>query len=56
MTDDERIAQIIYDGLQEVKSSIGKPDYTPRTKIFYELSETNDLLNQILNELKKRPG
>jgi hypothetical protein len=26
-----------------------------RTEIFYVLSETNDLLNQILNELNKRP-
>ncbi|MFY9964413.1 MAG: hypothetical protein WBL44_15820 [Nitrososphaeraceae archaeon] len=41
------------DGLQEVKNSIGKLDDTLRTKIFYELSETNDLLNQILDELRK---
>ncbi|MPZ08415.1 MAG: hypothetical protein GEU26_18705 [Nitrososphaeraceae archaeon] len=40
MTDEERI----YDGLQEVKNSIGKLDDTLRTKIFYELSETNDFL------------
>jgi hypothetical protein len=26
-----------------------------KTEIFYVLSETNDLLNQILNELNKRP-
>jgi hypothetical protein len=53
MTEEERIAQIFYDGLQEVKNSIGKLDDTLRTKIFYELSETNDLLNQILDELRK---
>jgi len=41
------------DGLQEVKNSIGKLDDTLRTKIFYELSETNYLLNQILDELRK---
>ena len=53
MTEEERIAQVCYDGLQEVKYSIGKLDDTLRTKIFYELSETNDLLNQILDELRK---
>lgn len=53
MTKEERIAQVCYDGLQEVKNSIGKLDDTLRTKIFYELSETNDLLNQILDELRK---
>jgi hypothetical protein len=26
-----------------------------KTEIFYMLSETNDLLNQISNELNKRP-
>lgn len=57
MTDEEKVAQIFYDGLQEVRNSIGKLDDTLRTKIFYELSETNDFLNQTLNELQKnRPG
>ena len=57
MTDKEKVAQIFYDGLQEVRNSIGKLDDTLRTKIFYELSETNDFLNQTLNELQKnRPG
>lgn len=53
MAEEERIAQVCYDGLQEVKYSIGKLDDTLRTKIFYELSETNDLLNQILDEIRK---
>jgi hypothetical protein len=53
LTEEERIAQVCYDGLQEVKNGIGKLDDTLRTKIFYELSETNDLLNQILDELRK---
>lgn len=53
MTEEERIAQVCYDGLQEVKYSIGKLDDTLRTKIFYELSKTNDLLNQILDEIRK---
>ena len=53
MTEEERIAQVCYDGLQEVKYCIGKLDDTLRTKIFYELSETNDLLNQILDEIRK---
>ena len=57
MTDEEKVAQIFCDGLHGIKNSIGKLDDTLRTKIFYELSETNDLLNQILNELRKnRPG
>ena len=53
MTDEEKVAQIFCDGLQEVKNSIGKLDDTLRTKIFYELSETNNLLNQILDEFRK---
>ena len=53
MTDEEKVAQIFCDGLQEVKNSIGKLDDTLRTKIFYELLETNDLLNQILDEFRK---
>ena len=53
LTKEERIAQVCYDGLHEVKNNIGKLDDTLRTKIFYELSETNDLLNQILDELRK---
>jgi len=53
LTEEERIAQVCYDGLQEVKNIIGKLDDTLRTKIFYELSETNDLLNQILDEIRK---
>lgn len=53
MTDEERIAQIFHDGLQEIKNSIGKLDDTLRTKIFYELSEANDLLNQIVDEFRK---
>lgn len=53
MTDEEKVAQIFCDGLQELKNGIGKLDDTLRTKIFYELSETNDLLNQILDEFRK---
>lgn len=53
MTDEEKVTQIFCDGLQEVKNCIGKLDDTLRTKIFYELSETNDLLNQILDEFRK---
>ena len=53
LTDKEKIAQIYYDGLQEVKNSIGKLDDTLRTKIFCELSETDDLLNQKIDELRK---
>jgi hypothetical protein len=53
MTDEEKVAQIFCDGLQEVKNIICKLDDTLRTKIFYELSETNNLLNQILDEFRK---
>ena len=53
MTDEEKVAQIFCNGLQKVKNSIGKLDDTLRTKIFYELSETNNLLNQILDEFRK---
>jgi hypothetical protein len=53
LTEEEGLAQVCYDGLQEAMYSIGKLDDRLRTKIFYELSETNDLLNQILDELRK---
>lgn len=52
MTEEEGLAQVYYDGLQEVMYSIGKLDDRLRTKIFYEPSETNDL-NQILDEIRK---
>ena len=55
MAHDERIAQMYYDGLQGVKRRMGKPDGILRTKDMCALSETNDLLNQILNKLYKRP-
>ena len=54
MADDERIAQMYYDGLQVVKRSVGKLDNMLKTKDMCVLPETNDLLNQILNELNKR--
>jgi hypothetical protein len=53
LTEEERIAQVCYDGLQEIKYSVGKLDGILRTKIFYDLSETNDLFNQILDEIRK---
>jgi hypothetical protein len=52
LTEEEGLAQVYYDGLQEVMYSIGKLDDRLRTKIFYEPSETNDL-NQILDEIRK---
>jgi hypothetical protein len=37
MKDEEKIAQIFSDSLEEVKDSIVKLDDTLRSKIFYEL-------------------